>query len=74
MPRYSGVTPNLDQTRAQHQGSKKGLRKWSIANGGQPFASRDLALKWLKSQPGEHDPRAAPAPGKWFGYSFEYNA
>lgn len=71
MPRYAGVTPSLDQTRAQHQGAKKGFRKWQIANGGKPFPSRQAALDWLKTQPGEHDPRAAPAPGQWFGYSFE---
>lgn len=67
MPRVSGITTALDQTRAKHQSSRKGLRKWQLANGGTAFASRQAALEWLKNQPGEHDPFAAPSPGKWFG-------
>jgi hypothetical protein len=62
MPRYSGVTSNLDQARKQHQGDKRNMRKWLLANSGKPFASREAAVTWLKTQAGEHDPRAAPAP------------
>lgn len=74
MPHYSGITTKLDQARAQHQGSKKGLRKWQLANGGKPFATRQLALEWLNAQPGEHDPFAAPSPGQWYGYGFDHGS
>jgi hypothetical protein len=73
MPQYSGITTKLDQARAQQTKAKKGLRKWQLANGGQPFPSRQAAMDWLKKQPGAHDPFMAPSPGKWFGYSFEHN-
>lgn len=73
MARLSGITTNLDQKRKQHTGEKRNLRKWVLANGGKPFGSRELAMQWLKAQPGEHDPMMAPAPGQWFGYSFEFD-
>jgi hypothetical protein len=71
MPRYSGVTTSLDKARKLHQ-AKQSFRKWQLAAGGKHFPSRQLALEWLKAQPGEHDPFAAPSAGQWFGYSFEY--
>jgi len=71
MARYSGVTTSLDKARKAHQG-KQAFRKWQLAQGGQPFPSRQAALDWLKAQPGEKDPLAAPAAGQWFGYTFEY--
>lgn len=73
MPKMTGVTTNLDQKRKQHTAERRNLRKWVLANGGEPFATRDLAVAWLKTQPGEKDPQTNPAPGQWFGYSFEYD-
>jgi hypothetical protein len=73
MPRYSGVTTSLDKARKQHQG-KQSFRKWQLAKGGAPFPTRQSALDWLKTQPGEHDPFAAPSAGQWFGYTFEYGS
>ncbi len=72
MPTVAGITTNLDLRRKLHGGERKTLRKWAVANGGKPFATRELALAWLKAQPGEKDPNTAPAPGSWFGFTFEY--
>jgi hypothetical protein len=73
MPKYSGVHTQVDKMRKQHTSTKRNLKKWLIANGGKPFASKQAALAWLKTQPGEHDPFKGSAPGQWFGYSFEYD-
>lgn len=72
MPTVAGITTNLEQRRKLHASDKKTLRKWALANGGKPFATRELALAWLKTQPGEKDPNVASAPGAWFGFTFEY--
>lgn len=72
MPMVAGITTNLEMRRKLHGSEKKALRKWAVANGGKPFATRELALAWLKTQGGEKDPNVAPAPGAWFGFSFEY--
>jgi hypothetical protein len=68
----SGITTQLDARRKQHGTEKKTLRKWTVANGGKPFATREQALAWLKTQAGEKDPNTAPAPRQWFGFTFEY--
>ena len=72
MPTVSGITTTLDARRKFHGSEKKTLRKWGVANGGKPFATREQALTWLKTQPGEHDPNTASAPGQWFAFTFEY--
>ncbi|MBI1946202.1 MAG: hypothetical protein HYS27_10920 [Deltaproteobacteria bacterium] len=72
MPIVAGITTNLEQRRKLHAADKKTLRKWALANGGKSFATRELALAWLKAQPGEKDPNTASAPGAWFGFTFEY--
>lgn len=72
MPNVAGITTNLDARRKQHGAEKKSLRKWAVANGGKPFATRELAVAWLKTQAGEKDPNTAPAPGAWFGFTYEY--
>lgn len=72
MPNVAGITTNLDARRKQHGAEKKSLRKWAVANGGKPFATRELAVAWLKAQAGEKDPNTAPAPGAWFGFTYEY--
>ncbi|MFH1808283.1 MAG: hypothetical protein ABIJ09_06055 [Pseudomonadota bacterium] len=73
MPTYFGVTTQLDRMRKQHTTGKRNLRKWVVANGGAPFASRQAAQTWLKTQSGEHDPMAGSAAGQWYGYSFDYD-
>jgi hypothetical protein len=72
MPTLAGITTNLELRRKQHGSEKKSMRKWQVANGGKAFATRELALTWLKAQACEKDPNVAPAPGSWFGFTFEY--
>lgn len=67
----AGITTNLDARRKHHAGERKTFRKWAVANGGKSFATRELAIAWLKTQAGEHDGNTAPAPGAWYGYTFE---
>lgn len=73
MPHYSGITTNLIERKKDHMADKQNLRNWQVANGGQPFPSRDAAQKWESVQPGEHHPGGAPAQGPWYGYSFDYD-
>ncbi len=71
MPRYSGITTDPERRRAEHERTKW-VENWQIANGGQPFATRQRAQDWESRQPGEHDPGGASAQGPWYGYTFMY--
>lgn len=70
---YSGITSDPEGRKRQHMNEKRNVRNWTLANGGQPFASRDAAQQWENAQSGEHHPGGAPAQGPWYGYSFDYD-
>ncbi len=71
MARYSGITTSPQRRREEHERTKN-VRNWQIANGGNPFHTREAAQDWASRQPGEHDPGGAPAHGPWYGFSFDY--
>ncbi len=73
MARMSGISTNVEAKRKQHSAERKNLRKWQLVNGGKAFVTRELAMAWLKAQPGEKDPFQAPSPGQWLAYTFEYD-
>jgi len=73
MTHYSGITSDLEARKKVHEGEKKNLRNWKVANNGQRFVSREAAQAWENAQPGEHYPGGAPAFGPWYGYSFDYD-
>ena len=73
MPQYSGITSNLAERKAEHNRTKRGFRNWTVANGGQPFPSRQAAQAWEDRQSGAHHPGGGGATGPWYGYSFNYD-
>ena len=71
MPTYSGITSDPRRRKEEHEKTKN-VTNWWLANGGNPFPTREAAQDWEDRQPGEHEPGGAPARGPWYGYTFMY--
>ena len=74
LPKYVGMTTDLESSMKIHFIKKVNLREWTVLNYGKPLKGSRKAQEFLNNLKGEKGVIEGDDDQEWFVYSFYYDS